>query len=171
MHACAQDHPGGMAAVLKLTDEQVEALCEQYGAFPVNYNCPGQVVCAMARDTMKPFADAVKTAGGRALPLRVSGAFHSPFMKDAAEKLREYTQTLTFSKPERPMYANATCGLYTAEEAPVLLGMQIDHPVRWTKLICDMLNQNYTDFIEVGPGTVLSGLIGKIGGGRLYRAC
>ena len=164
MHACAQENPGGMAAVLKLADEQVEALCAEHGAYPVNYNSPGQVVCAMAIETMKPFAQAVKAAGGRALPLRVSGGFHSPFMKDAAKKLKDYAQTLTFKEPARPLYANATCGLYTAQEAPALLSMQVDHPVRWTKLIRDMLMQDYTDFIEVGPGTVLSGLIGKIGG-------
>jgi len=164
MHACAREHPGGMAAVLKLSDEQAEALCEAHGAYPVNYNCPGQLVCAMAADKMKPFADAVKAAGGRALPLKVSGAFHSPFMRDAARKLKDYAQTLTFSEPNFPTYANATCGLYTAQEAPALLGMQVDHPVRFTKLIRGMLNTNYTDFIEVGPGTVLSGLIHKIGG-------
>ena len=164
MHACAQANPGGMAAVLKLTDEQVEALCREHGVYPVNYNCPGQVVCAMTADRMKPFTQAVKAAGGRALPLRVSGAFHSPFMNDAAQKLKDYTQTLNYRQPAIPMFANATCGLYTAEDAPVLLSMQVDHPVRWTKLIRDMLLSDYTDFIEVGPGTVLSGLIGKIGG-------
>ncbi|MBN1776669.1 MAG: ACP S-malonyltransferase [Clostridiales bacterium] len=164
MHACARENPGGMAAVLKLSDEQVEALCEAHGAYPVNYNCPGQVVCAMPEDTMQPFAEAVKAAGGRALPLKVSGAFHSPLMKDAAQKLKDYARTLTFSEPDLPTYANATCGLYTAKEAPALLSMQVDHPVRFTKLIRDMLNAHYTDFIEVGPGTVLSRLIGKIGG-------
>ena len=164
MQACAEKHPGGMAAVVKLSDEQVEALCREQGAYPVNYNAPGQVVCAMAAEIMKSFQNAVKEAGGRALPLRVSGGFHSPFMREAAANLKTYAQTLTFSNPERPMYANATCGLYTAARAPELLGMQVDHPVRWTTLIKNMLNQNYTDFIEVGPGKTLSGLIEKIGG-------
>jgi [acyl-carrier-protein] S-malonyltransferase len=164
MHACAREHPGGMAAVLKLEDEQVEALCARLGAYPVNYNCPGQVVCAMAAEIMEPFAQAVKEAGGRALPLAVSGAFHSPFMRDAAENMKTYTQTLTFCEPERPLFSNATCGPYTAKDAPALLSMQVDHPVRFTKLIRDMLALHYTDFIEVGPGAVLSGLIRKIGG-------
>jgi len=164
MQDCAQQNPGGMAAVLKLEDEQVEALCEAHGAYPVNYNSPGQVVCAMALDVMDAFAQAVKDAGGRALPLKVSGAFHSPFMADAAKKLSDYAQTLSFAQPQKPLYANATCGLYTAEEAPALLSMQVDHPVRFTRLIRELLAQNYTDFIEVGPGTVLSGLIQKIGG-------
>ncbi len=164
MQACAQAHPGGMAAVLKLEDERVEALCAELGAYPVNYNSPGQVVCAMEAGKMAAFAEAVKAAGGRALPLNVSGGFHSPFMKDAAEKLRDYTVTLEFSEPGVPLYADATCGLYTAKEAPALLAMQVDHPVRWAKLIREMLAQNYTDFIEVGAGTTLSGLIQKIGG-------
>jgi len=164
MHACAQEHPGGMAAVLKLEDERVEALCKECGAYPVNYNCPGQVVCAMAKEAMAPFAGTVKAAGGRALPLNVSGAFHSPFMRTAAEKLKTYAQTLRFSEPVVPLYANATCEPYTAGEAVTLLSAQVDHPVRWTTLIRNMLHQNYTDFIEVGAGTVLSGLIQKIGG-------
>jgi [acyl-carrier-protein] S-malonyltransferase len=164
MHACAEKHPGGMAAVLKLEDARVEALCAELGAYPVNYNCPGQVVCAMETGKMVPFAEAAKAAGGRALPLNVSGGFHSPFMRDAAEQLRDYAQALPFGEPQLPLYANATCGTYTAEEAPALLSTQVDHPVRWTKLIRQMLDQNYTDFIEVGAGTTLSGLIGKIGG-------
>ena len=164
MHACAQALPGGMAAVLKLPDAQVEALCAEHGAYPVNYNCPGQVVCAMEKDTMTPFADAVKAAGGRALPLNVSGGFHSPFMRDAAAKLKTYADTLHFAQPEIPLYANATCGLYTAGDAPALLSAQVDHPVRWTEQIRILQQQNYTDFIEVGAGKTLSGLIGKIGG-------
>lgn len=164
MQDCAQQNPGGMAAVVKLEDEQVEALCKAHGAYPVNYNSPGQVVCAMALESMDAFAQAVKNAGGRALPLKVSGAFHSPFMADAANKLRDYAQTFTFSEPLRPLYANATCGLYTADDAPMLLGVQVDHPVRFTRLIRELLASDYTDFIEVGPGTVLTGLIQKIGG-------
>lgn len=164
MHACSQANPGGMAAVLKLEDGQVEALCAQHGAYPVNYNAPGQVVCAMALDRIEPFAQAVKAAGGRALPLAVSGAFHSPFMREAAAGLGEYAQTLPFREPSLPLYANATCGLYTAKNAPALLSAQVDHPVRWTKLVVEMMTQGYTDFIEVGAGTTLSGLIRKIGG-------
>ncbi len=164
MHESARKHPGGMAAVLKLEDEQVETLCAAYGAYPVNYNCPGQVVCAMAAEAMEPFAQAVKDAGGRALPLAVSGGFHSPFMQEAAEKLKTFAEGLHFTQPSLPLYADATCERYTAEEAPQLLGMQVDHPVRWTRLIRNMLDQNYTDFIEVGAGTTLSGLIKKIGG-------
>jgi len=164
MHECALQNPGGMAAVLKLQDEQAEALCAQYGAYPVNYNCPGQVVCAMAADRMQPFAQAVKAAGGRALPLAVSGGFHSPFMREAAAMLRTYAQRLSFAEPAVSLYANATCGLYTTDQAADLLGMQVDHPVRWTELIRNMLSQGYTDFIEVGAGAVLSGLIRKIGG-------
>jgi [acyl-carrier-protein] S-malonyltransferase len=166
MHACAEKHPGGMAAVLKLEDERVQALCGQFGAYPVNYNCPGQVVCAMAMETMAPFAEAVRAAGGRAIPLNVSGGFHSPFMRDAAAKLGTFLTHYHFSEPTIPLYANVTCEPYAAKEAGALLSMQVDHPVRWTTLILNMLHQNYTDFIEVGAGTVLSGLIQKIGGAQ-----
>ncbi len=164
MQDCAQQNPGAMAAVVKLEDQQVEALCQAHGAYPVNYNSPGQVVCALALDRMDAFAQTVKEAGGRALPLKVSGAFHSPFMADAAVKLKDYAQTLTFSPPELPLYANATNGLYTAAEAATLLSRQVDHPIRFTRLIRKLQDQDYTDFIEVGPGKVLTGLIQKIGG-------
>ncbi len=164
MERCAADHPGGMVAVLKLADDAVETLCEAHGAYPVNYNCPGQVVCALQSDAIPAFSQAVKAAGGRALPLAVSGGFHSPFMRDAAQGLAEYAKGLSFAQPELPLYADATCGLYTAQDAATLLGQQVDHPVRWTALIRGMIADGFTDFIEVGAGHTLSGLISKIGG-------
>ena len=164
MQACAQQYDSGMVAVLKLENETVEAICTKQGAYPVNDNCPGQVVCAMLKDHMAAFSDAVKAAGGRALPLPVSGGFHSPYMAEAAIGLREYAQTLTFSQPTSPLYANKTCRPYTAESAAQLLGAQVESPVRWTELIRIMQADGYTDFIEVGAGKTLSGLIAKIGG-------
>ncbi|HNW86185.1 MAG TPA: ACP S-malonyltransferase [Candidatus Limiplasma sp.] len=164
MQACAERNPGGMAAVLKLDDAAVEAICAQQQAYPVNYNCPGQVVCAMRSERIAPFTEAVKAAGGRALPLAVSGGFHSPLMADAAEALRGYAAQLTFQEPSAPLYANKTCRPYTVAHAAEWLGAQVESPVRWTELIRNMQADGYTDFIEVGAGKTLSGLIGKIGG-------
>ena len=166
MQTCAEQTPGGMMAVLKLADEAVEALCAQLGAYAVNYNCPGQVVCAMRTELLPAFTQAVKAAGGRALPLAVGGGFHSPFMAQAALQLRVYAQKLAFQEPAQPLYANATGQCYNAAEAAALLGSQVESPVRWTSLIRTMLADGYTDFIELGAGHTLSGLIAKIGGAR-----
>jgi [acyl-carrier-protein] S-malonyltransferase len=164
MQRCAEQIESGMVAVLKLNDETVEALCAAQGAYPVNYNCPGQVVCALQTGKTPAFTDAVKAAGGRALPLAVNGGFHSPFMKEAAQGLRVYADTLAFGQPKLPLYADATCAPYTAETAAEMLGRQVESPVRWTELIRAMQSDGFTDFIEVGAGHTLSGLIEKIGG-------
>ena len=167
MQACAEKRPGGMVAVLKLTDGAVEALCATHGAYPVNYNCPGQVVCAMDSSVIPAFGEAVKSAGGRAVPLAVGGGFHSPFMAEAAKGLLAYASGLSFREPVRPLYADATSRPYTAGDAARLLGAQVESPVRWTELIRAMQADGYTDFIEVGARQTLSGLISKIGGARL----
>ncbi|NLI21487.1 MAG: ACP S-malonyltransferase [Clostridiales bacterium] len=164
MQACAEQNPGGMVAVLKLADEAVEAICAAHNAYPVNYNCPGQVVCALRKADIPVFAEAVKAAGGRALPLAVGGGFHSPFMAEAALGLRTYAQGLAFAEPTLPLYADATCRPYAAATAAELLGAQVESPVRWTELIRTMQADGYTDFIEVGAGRTLGGLIAKIGG-------
>ena len=166
MHRCAEQSESGMVAVVKLEDAAVEALCEEHHAYPVNYNCPGQVVCAMRKQELAPFTDAVKAAGGRALPLAVSGGFHSPLMHDAAENMRRYADGLSFAQPKLPLYANRTCQPYTVQSASQLLGEQIESPVRWTKLIRQMQADGATDFIEVGAGKTLTGLIAKIGGAQ-----
>ena len=164
MQACAEKFESGMIAVLKLEDAAVEAICAGHNAYPVNYNCPGQVVCAMLNSNIPAFTDAVKAAGGRALPLAVNGGFHSPFMSDAAQGLRDYAKALAFAEPSVPLYADKTCRPYTAESASELLGAQVESPVRWTEMIRTMQADGYTDFIEVGAGKTLSGLIAKIGG-------
>lgn len=164
MQACAETFDSGMVAVLKLPDETVEALCREAGAYAVNYNCPGQVVCALLKRDMPAFTDAVKAAGGRALPLSLGGGFHSPYMREAAEGLRAYAEGLAFAQPATPLYANATNEPYTAADAARLLGAQVESPVRFTELIRRMQADGFTDFIELGAGKTLTGLLGKIGG-------
>ena len=166
MQACAERVDSGMVAVLKLDDAAVEALCGLHGAYAVNYNSPGQGVCALRRADMPAFADAVKARGGRALSLAVSGGFHSPFMHEAAVEMAQRAQGLPFAAPALPLYANRSCEPYTAQDAPTLLGEQIESPVRWTTLIRCMLADGFTDFVEVGAGKTLSGLVTRIGGAR-----
>lgn len=161
MQACAQKHPGGMAAVLKLTGEQVEEICSRFPeAWPVNYNCPGQTVVACRAEDMDDFAAAVKAASGRAMKLSVSGAFHSPYMREAAEGLREYLKEHPLNAPALPVYANRTARPYEGD-AGELLSSQIASPVRWQQTVENMRADGVNVFVEVGAGTTLCGLIGK----------
>lgn len=161
MQACAEKNPGGMAAVVKLSAEKVEELCAQMDeAWPVNYNCPGQIVVACRMDLLDELAGKAKAAGGRALKLNVSGAFHSPYMKEAAEGLREYLKVNPLGAPSVPVYANRTAQPYEGDMNE-LLAMQAASPVRWQQTVENMKSDGVTAFVEVGAGTTLCGLIGK----------
>ena len=160
MDACAGENPGRMFAVVKLSAGDVEALCRAIPeCWPVNYNCPGQTVVACAAASAAALTEAVKNAGGRALPLAVSGAFHSPYMKAATEALAAEFAQLAFAQAPVPVYANVTAQPYDAEE---LLFRQVSSPVLWQRTIEAMLKDGADTFVEVGPGKTLSGLIAKI---------
>ena len=152
---------GGMAAVLKLSAEQVETLAEQYGVYPVNYNCPGQITVAGLKDKLDEFCGAVTESGGRAVKLAVSGAFHSPYMRDASKKLYEVVTSLDITAPKIPVYSNFTAAPYTNDICG-LLCTQVMNPVKWQQTIENMIADGADTFIEVGPGKVLSGLIKRI---------
>ena len=161
MHNSAQQNKGSMFAVLKLSDEKVEEICNSLSqAYPVNYNSPGQVVVACAENTEEKLQEAVTENNGRALKLAVSGAFHSPFMDAASDSVAEYLEKETLGSVEIPLYANTTAQIY--ENAKELLAKQINHPVLWQKTIENMIDDGFDTFIEVGPGKTLSGLIKKI---------
>lgn len=162
MQEAAEAHDTSMAAVVKLTNETVEALCADFpGVYPVNYNCPGQVTVAGLKSEMSAFSAAVKAAGGRALPLKVGGGFHSPFMEEAAEKFGEALGKTEFAQPVIPMYSNLTGRPYDADPKE-LLKKQVCNPVRWETIIRNMIDAGADTFVEVGPGNVLQGLIKKI---------
>ncbi|MDD3244192.1 MAG: ACP S-malonyltransferase [Eubacteriales bacterium] len=163
MQACGERHPGGMSAVLGLPTSEVEELCGRFGeVYPVNYNCPGQTVVSACQETLPAFEQAVKAAGGRALRLRVSAGFHSPFMEEAADALEQYLGGLSFCEPEMPLYANLTARPYTAQSGARLLSAQVKKPVLWQQSIENMICDGYDRFVEVGAGKTLCGLIGKI---------
>lgn len=172
MQAAAQTHDTAMAAVVKLPSEAVEAICTQFsGVYPVNYNCPGQTAVAALRSQMPAFSAAVKSAGGRALPLKVSGGFHSPFMAEAAKAFGRVLETVAFETPGIPVYSNLTGAVY-AEDPRRLLQQQICSPVRWETIIRNMIAAGADTFVEVGPGNVLRGLIRKIDPNvRLFGVC
>lgn len=152
-----------MVAVVKLPPEKVEELAGQFDqVYPVNYNSPAQTVCAGLSASMEGFKAAVKEAGGRALPLKVSGAFHSPFMASAAEGLKQVLAPMTFGTPDYPLYSNVTALPYEEGQFQDLLSRQVVSPVRWQTIVENMIAAGVDTFIEVGPGKTLTGLIGKI---------
>ena len=155
---------GGMAAILKLSPEQVDSLCAGFSqVYPVNYNCPGQIAVAGEKNQLADLCRAVQEAGGKAVPLAVSGAFHSPFMDKAAEKMAQHLENVPVCAPHLPLYANLTADLYGSDDAGIRknIAQQINHPVRWQAILENMAAQGVTTFIEAGAGKTLTGLVKK----------
>lgn len=158
-----------MAAILGLPDETVETICADITAggnivVAANYNCPGQIVISGTIEAVNMACEALKAAGAkRALPLNVSGAFHSPLMQPAKEELEAAINETTISTPLCPVYQNVDGMPHTkAQEIKANLIAQLTSPVRWTSSVRRMTNDGATEFIECGPGAVLQGLIKKI---------
>lgn len=162
MDAAANKTKGAMAAVLKLSPKKVEELCKNFQqAYPVNYNSPAQTVVAAAESEIDAFCNLVKENKGKAVKLAVSGAFHSPFMAEAAEKLAEYLESVEFKTPAIPVYANFNAQAY-AGDYKALISAQVQNPVRWQTTIENLIQNGAERFIEVGVGKTLTGLIKKI---------
>jgi len=158
----AEKHDSFMAAVVKLTASQIEALCSDFSdIYPVNFNCPGQVTVSGLCGQMSAFFKAVKDAGGRAIPLRVKGAFHSPFMRPAAQAFADTLAQIKICEAAIPLYSNLTAQPYTADVVD-LLSRQICSPVQWEQLVRNMIADGIDAFIEIGPGRTLSNMIRKI---------
>ena len=158
-----------MAAILGLPDETVETICADITAggnivVAANYNCPGQIVISGTIEAVNMACEALKAAGAkRALPLNVSGAFHSPLMQPAKEELEAAINETTISTPLCPVYQNVDGMPHTkAQEIKANLIAQLTSPVRWTSSVRRMTNDGATEFIECGPGAVLQGLIKKV---------
>ncbi len=161
MEKAARKVDTGMVAVLKLDADAVKQVCSRYeGVYPVNYNCPGQIAVAGLLSSMKSFMEGVKAAGGRAIPLNVSSAFHSPFMEGAAVEFGKEIRGLDFKAPDIPLYSNYTGGVYAGDFA-ALLSKQICNPLRWQTIVEGLLASGFDAFVEVGPGKTLSGFVAK----------
>ena len=162
MQRDAEARDTAMAAVLKLPNEEVERLCAGFEhIYPVNYNCPGQVTVSGLASEMEAFSAAVKAAGGRAKPLKVRGAFHTPYMHEASEEFSAALEEYTFRAPGIPVYANYTAAPYGADvKGP--LRAQMCHPVRWEESVRNMLAAGADTFVELGPGRTLCSLIARI---------
>lgn len=164
MATAAERHPGGMRAVIKLDAAQVEGLTKQAGedCWPVNYNSPQQTVVAGAPDALQTLDVLVKEAGGRAMKVAVSGAFHSPYMAEATCGLAAYIEAGHAPSPLLiPVMANMTAAPYPADPqaASEVLANQVSHAVRWVDTLHALQDQGIDTFIEVGPGKTLSGLV------------
>ncbi|HXC65193.1 MAG TPA: ACP S-malonyltransferase, partial [bacterium] len=160
-------NPGTMAAILKMDDAAVEQACaEASAAGPVqaaNYNCPGQLVISGSKAGVEKAMELCKAAGGRLMPLAVSGAFHSRFMVPAGEALRAAFGAAAWSNPSLPVVANVDAEVVKdSAEAQAKLVAQVSGAVRWTQTVLKLKALGVTRYVESGPGKVLSGLVKKI---------
>ncbi len=166
MQEACEAQPSTMAAVLGLEDAKVEEICKSINGIvvPANYNCPGQLVISGEVDAIHQACVAMKEAGAkRALVLNVGGAFHSPLMESAREKLAAAIEATTFGTPSCPIYQNVTASAVSnAHEVKKNLVAQLTAPVRWAQSVQAMVADGATHFTEVGPGKVLQGLVKKI---------
>lgn len=166
MQKACEARPSTMAAVLALPDEKVEALCAEVDdvVAPANYNCPGQVVISGTLEGIDAACEKMLAAGAkRAMKLKVGGAFHSPLMQPAQEELAEAIAAAKFQTPVCPVYQNVDAKPHTdPEEIKANLIKQLTAPVRWTQDVEAMIADGADEFIELGPGSVLQGLVKKI---------
>jgi [acyl-carrier-protein] S-malonyltransferase len=164
MAEAARAHPGSMAAILGLADEVVEALCRKIAnVWPANYNCPGQLV--ISGETMsveEACEEAAREGARRAVKLRVSGAFHSPLVARAAERLRPAVERAHLVEGRAAFMSTVTAKVEDAQHYRELLIEQLTAPVRFTQAAGELVSSGVTTFVEVGPGNVLSGLLKRI---------
>ena len=166
MQKACEANPSTMAAILGLPDEKVEEICALVDdvVVPANYNCPGQIVISGSNSGIEKACELMKEAGAkRALPLKVGGAFHSPLMEPARLELMEAIEATPFSVPVCPIYQNVST---VGETDPAVIRknliVQLTSPVKWTQSVQQMIADGAVEFVELGPGSVLQGLISKI---------
>jgi [acyl-carrier-protein] S-malonyltransferase len=164
MAAAAKERPGSMAAILGLADEVVESLCRKIiGVWPANYNCPGQIVVSGEAAAVDECCERAEEQGAkRAIRLRVSGAFHSPLVARAADRLRPAIDRVDFKAPRAAFMSTVTAKIEEAQRFRTLLIDQLTAPVKFTQAARELIGSGVTLFVEVGPGNVLNGLLRRI---------
>ena len=167
MEEAAQRNPGGMIAVIGLPDDSVTEICTQAESIgtvvPANFNSPGQLVVSGTPDALDRVAELAKAAGGRAIPLRVAGAFHSPLMDDAAREFSRLVGAVAIADPRIPVVANVSAEPVTdADSVRRAISRQMTSPVLWTASVRRMVADGVSLFLEVGPGEVLTKLIRRM---------
>lgn len=164
MYEAGQQTPGGMAAVIAVPEENMKKLCEDTGTFAANYNCPGQVVISGSLDAVEDVCSRVTDYGGKfGIPLNVSGAFHSPYMEPAAEKLAPEIESVHIKMSPVTVIGNTTAGpLKDPADIRGELEEQVKHSVLWEQSVRYMISRGVDTFVEIGPGHVLTGLMKRI---------
>jgi [acyl-carrier-protein] S-malonyltransferase len=166
MQKACEETPSTMAAIIGIDDKTVENICKEIDniVVPANYNSPGQLVISGTIEGVQLACEKIMAAGAkRALPLKVGGAFHSPLMKSAQTELAKAIENTKFNKPLVPVYQNVDAKPHVnPEEIKENLVKQLTYSVRWTQIMQNMLADGATEFVEIGPGTVLQGLFKKV---------
>jgi [acyl-carrier-protein] S-malonyltransferase len=164
MAEAARESDGTMAAILGLDDEVVEQLCSEIeGVWPANYNCPGQIVVSGEEEAVEELIGKAALLGAkRTVKLKVSGAFHSPLVAKAAERLKPAVDKVRFSDPVAPFMSTVTARIEPAQRMAGLLVQQVTAPVKFTHAARGLVKEGVKTFVEVGPGNVLSGLVRRI---------
>jgi [acyl-carrier-protein] S-malonyltransferase len=164
MDEAARESNGSMAAILGLDDPVVEQLCAEIeGVWPANYNCPGQIVVSGIQAAVDELCARAEEAGARrTVKLKVSGAFHSPLVARAADRLRPALELVRFRDPVAPFMSTVTAKIEPAQRMAVLLVEQLTAPVKFTQAARGLVEEGVRVFVEVGPSNVLSGLLKRI---------
>jgi [acyl-carrier-protein] S-malonyltransferase len=164
MHQAGLKEPGGMTAIIGLSQTLLAEICAETDTRIANINCPGQLVISGAKNNLSRAAALAEARGAyRTIPLPVSGAFHTPLMQSAADGMSQIIRDISFRKPLIPILANTTAQpITTAESLKAELLEQLCHGVQWQRSVEYMINKGVTTFVEIGPGKVLSGLIKRI---------
>ena len=167
MQEAAVSVPSGMVSLIGATEKQADELCEQaahgHVLVPANYNCPGQIVCSGAQPAVERLAEIANDHGLRAVVLKVAGAFHSPLMQPAADRLAEDLEQVEMNAPATPVWSNVTAQPHGDDVAEIkkLLIRQITEPVRWQQTMEALVGDD-SSFVELAPGRVLAGLLKKV---------
>ena len=164
MQKAAKEIEGAMVAVMKMPPEDVVVLAEEMGVYAVNFNSPNQTAVAGEKGKIKEFVKKVKERKALAVPIKVSGAFHTPYMKSATENLKNILDKMKIEVNGLDVYSNITAMAYprNEEEIKKLIANQASSPVQWCATIENMIEDGYDQFYEVGPGNTLANLIKKI---------
>ena len=164
MQKAAEAQEGSMIAVLKMDKKELKDLCEKIGVYPVNYNCPGQIVVSGSVDKINELKEELKAQNVRFIELPVGGPFHTPYMKEASKGLKEeleLNKIYNINKTYIPLYANKTAKPYTAEKEDMIetFSEQVCNSVQWEETLLNMAKDGVDTFIECGPGKTLSGFV------------
>ena len=177
MQKAADESEGNMIAVLKMDKKELSELCEEFGVYPVNYNCPGQIVVSGEKEKIEELKNRLKEMNVRFIELAVGGPFHTPYMKEASKGLKKELRSekiYNINKTYIPLYANKTAKPYAAEKTEIIdtFSEQISNSVQWEETLLNMAKDGIDTFIECGPGKTLAGFVKRtVPGARILNVC